>query len=78
MSIFKRKSKETVVVAPVVVVDVDKALDEVRGQLETLGDAWLRDRSLTFAQSLLTAVGEDPTTPLTIGGVSLARIDQGV
>jgi hypothetical protein len=63
MMLWKRKTKPTMatVQAP---VDVEKALDEAKARLSDVEtDAWLRARSLEFAQSLLTAVGENPETP---------------
>jgi hypothetical protein len=62
MSFWKRKTQP---VAPITVtpVDVAKALDEAKAKLTIVeSDDWLRTRSLEFAQSLLTAVGEDPAT----------------
>jgi hypothetical protein len=50
---------------PVILTDdVDQALAEARRRLDGTGaDAWLQERTLAFATSLLTAVGEDPATP---------------
>jgi hypothetical protein len=62
MFTFKRKHKDTVNETPA--TDVVKALDEVKDQLLAMEvDAFTRDQSLAFAQSLLTAVGENPETP---------------
>jgi hypothetical protein len=63
MSFWKRKSQP---VAPITVapVDVNQALDEAKTKLSGIAsDDFLRARSLEFAQSLLSAVGEDPATP---------------
>ena len=62
MTFWKRKAQP--VATPVAPIDPAKALDEAKAKLSSLEtNDWLRTRSLEFAQSLLTAVGEDPATP---------------
>ena len=65
---FFRKRNQGVakVTTPKVILtdDVDQALAEARRQLIGTGaDSWLQERTLEFATSLLSAVGEDPATP---------------
>jgi hypothetical protein len=64
---FRKRNAKSITVPsqPVILTDdVDQALAEARRRLDGTGaDAWLQERSLAFATSLLTAVGEDPETP---------------
>ena len=65
---FFRKRNQGVSAAPaakvIVTDDVEQALAEARRQLIGTGaDSWLQERTLEFATSLLSAVGEDPATP---------------
>ena len=62
----KRTAQPATIPTPTVILsdDVEQALAEARRQLLGTGaDIWLRERTLAFASSLLSAVGEDPATP---------------
>jgi hypothetical protein len=63
MTFWKRNTKPVVVETKIEQpVDMADALDQAKAKLLGLEDAWLRSRSLEFAQSLLTALGENPET----------------
>ena len=63
---FTKKNKSLSSAAPrtPAAVDVDQALDEAKGTLTALdASGFLREQSLSFAESLLTTIGENPETP---------------
>ncbi len=57
--------------------EVTATLSITNGPTYTCGGGDLRHATLALARRLVEA-GYDPTTPLTVGVVSLSRIDQAV